>query len=247
MRKPDFPRTAAYASIYNFILEIDNSIKHEEQKEDLKQLKTLSEIRQFMEGTELDTAPQRYANRAALKVFEMLRSMYTSEYLVKSFGDSIRLDYGTGHELNYLCYLYVLHRCGELPLNCIFSCLREYFRVVRLFIHKFRLEPAGSHGIWGLDDYQFLPFLFGSSELFSSRLDFSKLSNEYCYIEAVEAKKGVNMHILNILIGKDWPKINQGMLKMYDADVLRKSVITQHFIYGEYLSSDCRREETRCL
>ena len=50
------------------------------------------------------------------------------EYFLDSFGSYERIDYGTGHEMNFLAYLYCLFRLGLYTkdefkglVNCIFE------------------------------------------------------------------------------------------------------------------------------
>ncbi|CAI0447854.1 unnamed protein product [Linum tenue] len=175
-------------------------------------------------------------------------------YFMDSFGNSSRIDYGTGHETNFAAWLYCLARMGILKEEdyqaVVARVFVKYLELMRKLQLVYCLEPAGSHGVWGLDDYHFLPFIFGSSQLIDHKYMKPKsihnddilenFSREFMYLSCIafikKVKKGPfseHSPMLDDISGvPNWNKVNSGMLKMYKAEVLEKVPIMQHFLFG---------------
>lgn len=190
-----------------------------------------------------------------------------STYFVESWGDRTRIDYGSGHELNFVCFLLVLQRLGVLAQPdypaVILKGFTSYIAIMRKLQKLYWLEPAGSHGVWGLDDYHFLPFLFGASQLATHPHMKPKLIHipelvetyykQYMYLECIhfintikttpqngDQKLSLRWHspmLDDILAANSWQKIKDGMVKMYKAEVLNKLPIIQHFLFGGVISA----------
>ncbi|KAF7723413.1 Serine/threonine-protein phosphatase 2A activator [Apophysomyces ossiformis] len=131
--------------------------------------------------------PQRFGNKAFRQWLERLEEraddlMHTALsqelhvaipelrfYLVNGFGNGTRIDYGSGHELNFFAWLGgVAMLDGFTPQDyqaIVTRVFVRYLELVRKIQRTYTLEPAGSHGVWGLDDHQFLPYVWGSAQL----------------------------------------------------------------------------------
>lgn len=105
------------------------------------------------------------------------------------FGSYGRLDYGTGHELNCICWFVCFVRLQILGtvedmINLILRVFPKYMEICFNMQNIYTLEPAGSHGAWSVDDYNLLPFVFGSSELTAPDGEQTEIFNE-CDIKSV--------------------------------------------------------------
>lgn len=106
----DFTKTEACRRIKDFIKKIDLSIKEKKQHTSRGELpyfsEILSKLNEIVDGTPLSNKKGRYANPGMADVIEKIEKITKNPYLINSFGNKVRMDFGTGHELNFLCFIY---------------------------------------------------------------------------------------------------------------------------------------------
>lgn len=235
----------------------------------------LSRLSELVDETPPFSGPRRYGNLACRDWHDKLDANLTellqqvlpqdyhkcipelSYYLGNSFGSSTRLDYGTGHELSFLAVLGALDMLGlwtsEFSGKDVLLLFDTYYKLVRKLILTYTLEPAGSHGVWGLDDHFHIIYILGSSQWSSdprvpltprdvkNKVLVQDYADTNLYCQAINfifhVKSGPFSEHSSMLYDiastvQTWSKVQSGLLKMYYVEVLKKFPVVQHFWFG---------------
>ena len=71
----------------------------------------------------------------------------------------------------YLCSLFLVGVWKEEDRAAVgLKVFSSYMNLCRKLQNTYRMEPAGSQGVWNLDDYQFVPFIWGAAQGWDSTL-----------------------------------------------------------------------------
>lgn len=242
-------------------------------------LEILERFNHLIEDTPPLKGPRRFGNMACRdwhakvesNAGSLLSTLVTKDgarseleyYLVNSFGSSLRLDFGLGHELSFIAFLGGLLECNVIEKDIrgleILAIFAKYYDLVRRLITEYNLEPAGSHGVWGLDDHFHFVYILGAAQfnqdgtrsstrfipsvlrvLSPETLENFQLTNFYVNAIAFifKIKSGPFNEHSPILYDIQrsvslWSKVLSGLLKMYEVEVFGKFPVVQHFWFGD--------------
>uniref|UniRef100_A0A673YGJ0 Serine/threonine-protein phosphatase 2A activator n=6 Tax=Salmoninae TaxID=504568 RepID=A0A673YGJ0_SALTR len=276
-------RSQAYADYMGFILTLNEGVKGKKLTCEYKVSETIEKLLvllgtldRWIDETPPEDQPSRFGNKAYRTWYAKLdqeaeglvaavipedkaaAAPEIAVYLKEAVGNSTRIDYGTGHEAAFAIFLCCLCKIGALrvddQLAIIFKVFDRYLVVMRKLQKTYRMEPAGSQGVWGLDDFQFLPFIWGSSQFvdhptlepkhFVDEKVVNENHHDYMFLECIkfinEMKTGPfaehSNQLWNISAVPTWSKVNQGLIRMYKAECLEKFPVIQHFKFGSLIS-----------
>jgi len=276
-------KSSAYSDLLSFIHVLNESVKGKKLRDPaphsdtIKRLETLlTKLSDQVDATPPIEQPQRFGNKAFRSWYEWLAGAAEEHlkealqnkfhpaivelkiYLTEAFGNSTRIDYGTGHELNFVIFLCCLFKLGALletdAPSSVLNVFNSYITLCRKLQTTYRMEPAGSHGVWSLDDFQFVPFIWGSGQLINHpRLKpshfvepdyYESFYKDFMFLACIKyiasVKTGPFAEHSNTLWGisgvANWDKVNSGLVKMYKAEVLAKFPVVQHCLFGNLFS-----------
>ncbi|CAG8519450.1 5474_t:CDS:2 [Ambispora leptoticha] len=255
----------AYARLLTFITSLNDSVVNKKISDPIasKIIAALENMSSWVDEIPPLKTPQRFGNKAFRDWMSRLEQEWHRANVelvpcfIASFGNSLRIDYGSGHELSFVAWLCCLNLLGifgqEDFSSLVLKVFVRYLELIRRLQRVYMLEPAGSHGVWGLDDHQFLPYYWGSAQLRDHRRIKPKsilsddiieaYGDEYMYLACIrfikEVKRGpFHEHsplLYDISAVPLWAKINSGLLKMYVDEALKKVPVVQHFLFGSLL------------
>ncbi|GAA5936743.1 peptidylprolyl isomerase RRD2 [Sporobolomyces koalae] len=274
--------SSTHADVVRFVEDLNESVvglKLSDPVEESDATNALLSVLEEVEGIvpsapPVDNGKSRFGNPAFRDFYDKVASRATelhrkipglepkhiaelSVYFCECWGNRTRVDYGSGMELNFLCWLLCLKKLEVIrPRDSqaiVTKVFWKYMKIARLLQTEYWLEPAGSHGAQGLDDYHFAVFIFGSAQLRTHKYlrpkaihdpdileEFSKDYMYLAYVRYINSIKTASLRwhspMLDDISGvKTWDKVNSGMLKMYQAEVLAKLPVAQHFLFGQLL------------
>ena len=179
-----------------------------------------------------------------------------------AFGNETRIDYGTGHELSIVLFYLILYKLKMIQRcdlrHLVLGAFTSYIRTMRRLQETYVLEPAGSHGVWGLDDYHCINFLWGAAQLCNNKDEIRPSSindndllkeeeSNYLYLEAILFIKKIKSAapfsetspMLNDISSlPDWTKVTSGLLRLFQGEVLGKFPVVQHVVFGSIIKAE---------